>query len=87
MTALASLCIEKGVLDAKELEARTSGFPISRPSAPGRSNAADQERLQPGDIVRVLTGISGCQDISAAKPASLSAKARAIRSPMRTLTV
>jgi nitrile hydratase beta subunit len=53
MTALASLCIEKGVLGAKELEARTGGFPVSRPTAPGRSNAAGRERFQPGDVVRV----------------------------------
>ena len=53
MTSLATLCVEKGVLKRQELEKRAGSFPLSRPSAAGRSNAAERERFQPGDVVRV----------------------------------
>ena len=40
MTGLATLCVEKGVMTREELERAAGGtFPLSRPSAPGRTNA------------------------------------------------
>jgi len=54
LTSLATLCVEKGIVTAEELERRAGGaFPLARPGAPGRSNAAGRERFQPGDRVRV----------------------------------
>jgi nitrile hydratase len=54
LTSLATLCVEKGIVTRDELERRAQGsFPLSAPSAPGRSNAAERERFQPGDRVRV----------------------------------
>src|SRR4051794_16047886 len=54
LTALATLCVEKGILTLEELERRAKGsFPVSSPSAPGRSNVPGRERFQPGDRVRV----------------------------------
>jgi len=54
LTSLATLCVEKGILTAEELERRAGGaFPLAAPSAPGRSNVAARERFQPGDRVRV----------------------------------
>ena len=54
LTGLATLCVEKGVVTAEDLERRAHGtFPLSRPSAPGRSNAPGRERFKPGDRVRV----------------------------------
>src|SRR5450755_1884172 len=54
LTSLATLCIEKGVVTLEELERRAQGsFPISAPSAPGRSNALERNGFQPGDRVRV----------------------------------
>ena len=54
MTSLATLLVEKGVLTPAALAAEAGGgFPLSRPSAPGRSNAPDRERFRPGDLVRV----------------------------------
>jgi hypothetical protein len=54
LTSLATLCVEKGVVTLEELERRAHGsFPISAPSAPGRSNVPERERFQPGDRVRV----------------------------------
>lgn len=54
LTGLATLCVEKGVVTRAELERGASGqFPLSRPSAPGRSNSAGRERFRPGDRVRV----------------------------------
>ena len=54
LTSLATLCVEKGIVTREELECRAQGsFPLSAPSAPGRSNAAERERFQPGDPVRV----------------------------------
>ena len=54
LTSLATLCVEKGVLTREELERRANGtFPLSSPSAEGRSNAAHRERFKPGDRVRV----------------------------------
>ena len=54
LTSLATLCVEKGVVTLEELERRAQGsFPISAPSAPGRSNVPERERFQPGDRVRV----------------------------------
>ena len=54
LTGLATLCVEKGMVTPEELERRAQGlFPLSRPSAPGRPNAAERERFLPGDRVRV----------------------------------
>ena len=54
LTSLATLCVEKGLVSREELERRAQGsFPLASPSAPGRTNAPDRERLVPGDRVRV----------------------------------
>ncbi len=54
LTSLASLCVEKGILTREELERRAGGiFPLSTPSAPGRTNVSDREKFNPGDRVRV----------------------------------
>lgn len=54
LTSLAALCVEKGIVMRDELERRAGGsFPLSLPSAPGRSNVADRERFHAGDRVRV----------------------------------
>jgi len=56
LTALATLCVEKGVVTREELEQRAHGaFPLALPSARGRTNASDRERFKPGDRVRVKT--------------------------------
>ena len=61
LTSLATLCVEKGVLTLEELERRARGaFPLSLPSARGRTNAATRERFKPGDRVRVQSeGVPG----------------------------
>jgi nitrile hydratase subunit beta len=53
-TAVASLCVERGVFTAEELSA-AAGFPIqlSRPSASGRTGPADVPAIALGDRVRV----------------------------------
>lgn len=54
LTAMLTLCVEKGVVSREELERRAGGtVPLAQPSAPGRGNAAHRERFQPGDRVRV----------------------------------
>jgi nitrile hydratase len=54
LTSLATLCVEKGIVSAEELERRAGGgFPLSAPSAPGRSNVPMRQRFAPGDRVRV----------------------------------
>lgn len=54
LTSLATLCVEKGVVTREELEELAKGhFPLSEPSAPGRSNLPGRERYQAGDRVRV----------------------------------
>lgn len=56
LTSLATLCVEKGILTREELERRAQGaFPLSTPSAPGRSNVAAREHFKPGDRVKVKT--------------------------------
>src|SRR3954454_12286080 len=41
LTSLATLLVEKGIVSAEELETRARGsFPLSGPSAPGRTNAS-----------------------------------------------
>ncbi len=56
LTSLATLCVEKGILTKEELERRAQGaYPLSMPSAPGRSNVATREKLKIGDKVRVRT--------------------------------
>ena len=54
LTALLTLCVEKGVVSRGELEQRAKGtIPLAQPSAPGRGNAPHRERFAPGDRVRV----------------------------------
>jgi nitrile hydratase subunit beta len=54
LTGLATLCVEKGLATRAELDAKAGGsFPLARPSAPGRTNAADRQRFQRGERVRV----------------------------------
>jgi nitrile hydratase beta subunit len=54
LTGLATLCVEKGLVTRAELERRAGGaFPLSVPSASGRTNAPARERFAPGDRVRV----------------------------------
>ena len=54
LTSLATLCVEKGIVSREELERRAQGsFPLSAPSAPGRTNRPNRERFTPGDRVRV----------------------------------
>jgi len=54
LTSLATLLIEKKIVSHAELERRAGGrFPLAAPSAPGRTNAVERERFQPGDRVRV----------------------------------
>jgi nitrile hydratase len=54
LTGMATLCVEKGVVPAEELEARAGGaFPLATPAATGRANRASRESYGPGDRVRV----------------------------------
>ncbi|MBC7435827.1 MAG: nitrile hydratase subunit beta [Bdellovibrionales bacterium] len=54
LTSLLTLCVEKGVVARDELEQRAGGLiPLAAPSAPGRGNAPERERFNPGDQVRV----------------------------------
>jgi nitrile hydratase beta subunit len=54
LTALATLCVEKGVVTAAELERLARGaVPLSSPGGPGRGNALARQRFAPGDPVRV----------------------------------
>jgi nitrile hydratase subunit beta len=54
LTSLATLCVEKGILTAEELDRRAGGwFPLATPSAPGRGNVEGREKFAPGDRVRV----------------------------------
>ena len=58
LTSLATLCVEKGIMTRAELERRAEGlFPLALPSAPGRSNAAQRERFEAGDRVKVRTDL------------------------------
>ena len=54
LTALLTLCVEKGVITAAELERLAGGaVPLSSPNGPGRGNAGVRRRFKPGDRVRV----------------------------------
>jgi nitrile hydratase len=54
LTSLATLLVEKGVVTLVELEQLAQGFfPLSGPSAPGRTNLSDRQLFAPGDRVRV----------------------------------
>ncbi len=60
LTSLATLLVEKGVVTREELEKLAEGaFPLSEPSAPGRSNLVEPDRLRPGDRVRVKNDFFG----------------------------
>ena len=60
LTSLATLCVEKGVVTREELERLAKGyFPLSEPSAPGRSNLPGRERFHPGVRVRVKNDFFG----------------------------
>src|ERR1700733_12795742 len=49
LTSLATLCVEKGIMTREELESRAGGvFPLSLPSAPGRSNLQTREHFEAG---------------------------------------
>jgi nitrile hydratase subunit beta len=53
LTSLATLLVEKGVVTPEELDRLAQGyFPLSEPSAPGRTNLPG-ETFKPGDRVRV----------------------------------
>ncbi|HEX4332341.1 MAG TPA: nitrile hydratase subunit beta [Usitatibacter sp.] len=54
LTSLITLCVEKGVVPAEELERRAGGaIPLATPSALGRGNSVAREQFKPGDAVRV----------------------------------
>ena len=54
LTALLTLCVEKGVVTAAELERLAGGAVLlSLAIGPGRPNATVRRRFQPGDKVRV----------------------------------
>lgn len=54
LTALVTLCVEKGLVTGNALERLAQGaVPLSSASGPGRSNAATRQRFKPGDRVRV----------------------------------
>ncbi len=54
LTALATLCVEKGVVTSEELERLAQGVvPLASASGPGRGNVAARRRFQAGDRVRV----------------------------------
>ena len=54
LTSLATLCVEKGLVTREQLERHAQGaFPLSLPSAPGRSNVAQREQFKAGDRVKV----------------------------------
>ena len=54
LTAMITLCVEKGVVSRTELERHAGAvIPLAMPSTPGRGNVAGRERFQPGDCVRV----------------------------------
>ena len=54
LTALVTLCVEKGVVTLSELEWLAGGaVPLSSAIGPGRANAAVRQRFRPGDKVRV----------------------------------
>jgi nitrile hydratase len=54
LTALLTLCVEKGIVPRAELEELAGGtIPLSSPSAPGRGNASRRDTFRPGDRVRV----------------------------------
>src|SRR5262249_3329885 len=56
LTALMTLCVEKGVTTGAELERLAQGsVPLSSANGPGRGNAAVRQRFQSGDRVRVRT--------------------------------
>jgi nitrile hydratase len=56
LTSLATLCVEKGLVTRDELERRAQGaFPLSLPSAAGRSNAPLRQRFAVGERVVVKT--------------------------------
>ncbi len=49
LTSLATLLVEKGLVTREDLERRAGGvFPLSLPSAAGRTNAAGRERFRAG---------------------------------------
>ena len=56
LTSLATLLVEKGLVARDELERRAGGpFPLSLPSAAGRSNGVGRERFEIGARVVVRT--------------------------------
>lgn len=54
LTSLATLLVEKGVTTPEELtQAAQGGFPLARPSQPGRSNRTGRQTFEVGDKVTV----------------------------------
>ena len=54
LTSLATLCVEKGVVNLQDLERRAGGaFPLANPLGPGRSNVADRALFAVGQRVQV----------------------------------
>jgi nitrile hydratase subunit beta len=54
LTALLTLCVEKGIVTGAELERLAGGaVPLSSALGPGRGNATVRHRFRPGDTVRV----------------------------------
>ncbi|HET7085922.1 MAG TPA: nitrile hydratase subunit beta [Rhizomicrobium sp.] len=54
VTALVTLCVEKGLVTGEELARLAQGaVPLSSASGPGRGNVAGRRRFHPGDRVRV----------------------------------
>ena len=88
LTSLATLCVEKGVVTREELEKLANGtFPLSEPSAPGRSNLPGPERFKRGDRVRVkndfFAGHVRMPGYIRGKPGVVGHDPRYIRFPMR----
>jgi nitrile hydratase len=56
LTSLATLCVEKNLVTAEELERRAEGrFPLALPSAGGRGNSPSHAAFAVGDRVRART--------------------------------
>ena len=61
LTSLATLCVEKGLISQDELGQLANGyFPLSLPSAMGRSNRTVPFNFKPGDRVRVINEHVSC---------------------------
>jgi len=67
LTGLATLCVEKRIVTKEALEQLAGGgFPLSLPSAEGRTNVATRERFNPGTACESSTSM--CRAMSACRP-------------------